>query len=84
MSQHDTFDHGPPPADLTEAEFAFGAVAFTRDGQPGIRVMLKNFRVIADRHGDPVAVVEIKASSAVQAVQCIRQAITDARRGVFR
>jgi hypothetical protein len=78
MSQSDALQHGPPPP--ADEGAAFGTRAVRVNGRIGVRIMLRGFDVMTDR-GGPIAFVEIQIPSAVQAVQALRQAVNDARRG---
>lgn len=85
MSQSDNIEHGPPPPDELGIG-AFGTRAITHDGgrTAGVRIMLKGFSVMSDDAGEPIAYIEARLPTVVQAVQALRQAIGDARKRRFR
>jgi hypothetical protein len=83
VSEHDVIRYGPPPA--TDAgTAAFGAAPVRAGNAKGVRIMLKGFELMSAPDGEAIAYAEVEIAGAVQAVQALRQAIEEARRGRFR
>jgi hypothetical protein len=82
--QRDVIRYGPPPAtDASTAAFGAAPVRAGNAKRGGVRIMLKGFELIGPE-GEPIAYADVEIASAVQAVQALRQAIEEARRGRFR